>query len=126
MRATALIFSVAVLMATGALADEMPSGSFTCQRLMTADFAKAGPGDFLPSVLGSFTLDGKGGYVHPTGKGTFAISKDMIRFMDGPMKGVIAVPRTNAKGKLYLHIDQNIIEMPKAQPVALDVVCAQG
>jgi hypothetical protein len=122
MRSFVVLFAP-FLVSTAAYAAGMPSGAFECQRLMSADFAKAGPDDFMPSVLGSFTLDGKGGYVHPTGTGTVAPSKSFVRFMSGPMKGVIAVQRTDAKGKPYFHIDKEIVEMPKAQPRELDVVC---
>ncbi len=123
----ALSVSVAAaLLSTAAHAAGMPAGSFTCERMMVSDYSKAGPNDFLPSVLGSFTIDAKGGYVHHDGKGTVAVSKDLVRFMDGPMKGIIAVQRTNAKGKTYLHIDKEIIEMPKAQPRELDVLCVKS
>lgn len=124
MRSLAVSFAV-LLVSTVALADGLPTGSFSCERLMAASYTGSGPDDFMPSVLGSFTLDAKGGYVHPQGNGTVALSKDMIRFMDGPMKGVIAVPRKDAKGNTYLHIDKEIIEMPKDQPRQFDVLCVK-
>jgi len=126
MRALVLAFAALAVSISPVFADGMLAGSFSCQRLMVADYAKAGPDDFMPSVLGNFTLDGKGGYVHPTGKGTVALAKDFYRFMEGPMKGVIAVARKDAKGKVYLHVDKEIIEMPKAQPRELDVLCIKS
>ena len=123
MRSLALAFAALAVSASPVFADGMLAGSFSCQRLMVADYAKASPTDFMPSVLGNFTLDGKGGYVHPTGKGTVTLSREFYRFMDGPMKGVIAVARKDVKGKVYLHVDKEIIEMPKAKPGELDVLC---
>jgi hypothetical protein len=125
MRSLAVSFAAVLISTAVAGAAGMPNGAFTCQRFMAADYAKSAPGDFMPSVLGTFTLDGKGGYVHPTGKGTVALTKDFYRFMDGPMKGVIGVLRKDAKGRIFFHIDKEIIEMPKTQPREFDVVCTK-
>jgi hypothetical protein len=114
--------AVAAALAAAAPA-AMPAGGFTCERLMVESFNGAGEGDYLPSVLGSFTLDGKGGYVHPAGAGRMVLDKGLLRFTEGTMKGIVASQRKDAKGRIYLLIDKSITDPPGAKPRMLDAVC---
>jgi hypothetical protein len=114
---------IAALFAAAAISAAIPSGSFTCQRLMAEKFDAASTNDFIPSVLGTFTLDGAGGYVHPEGSGKVVLEKGLLRFTEGTMKGIVAAQHTDAKGRAYLLIDKSIVEAPQAAPHYLDAVC---
>lgn len=109
--------------ALAAAMSAMPAGTFTCERLMAQSFEGAGEGDFVPSVLGTFTLDGKGGYIHPDGTGKLVLDKGLLRFTEGTMRGIVAVERKDAKGRVYLLIDKSITDPPGAAPRYLDAVC---
>lgn len=112
----ALLFAVAASVA-------MPSATFSCRRLLVDEFEGASADDFLPSVLGTFTLDGKGGYVHPDGAGKVVLDKGLLRFTEGTMKGVVAAQRADAKGRAYLLIDKSITGPPQPLPHRFDAVC---
>jgi len=116
----ALLAAAAV---SAAMPAAMPSGSFACQRLMTDTFERAAADDYVPSVLGTLTLDGKGGYSHVQGNGKVVREKAYLRFAAGPAKGVAAAMRIDAKGRVYLLIDRSIVGYPQASPHRLDAVC---
>jgi len=114
---------IVALFAAAAVSAAMPSGAFSCQRLMAEEFAGATQDDFIPSVMGTFTLDGAGGYVHPTGAGKVVLDKGLLRFTEGTMKGTVGAARTDTKGRAYILIDKEITDPPQALPRRFDVVC---
>jgi hypothetical protein len=79
---------------------------------------------FVPSVMGDFTLDGKGNYGHVQGGGVVAVDvKGVYRFASGAMQGTVGRLRKDAKGREYFHIDKSITDPPQAAPRQLDLVC---
>jgi len=115
--------AVALAAAAPAQPSAFPAGAYTCSRLMADTLDGATKDDFLPSVLGSFTLDGQGDYVHPGGRGRVVRDRDLLRFTGGTMKGIVASERRDAKGRAYLLIDKSIIVAPGREPGNLDAVC---
>lgn len=116
--------AIAVFLLVSAMPAFAGTGAtFSCQRLMVESLAGAGPDDFLPSVVGDVTLDGRGGYGHVQGGGKVALDKGLTRFTSGPLMGTVGMLRKDAKGRTYFHIDKSVTDPPRDLPRALDLVC---
>ena len=104
----------------------MPAGTFTCKVLFQAALTGASSDQFKPSVLGTTTLDGRGGYVRREGgSGSVALANGILKFTSGDMSGIVAVYKRDPLGRAYLHIDGQVTEAPSGPPKAADFVCYQ-
>lgn len=98
-----------------------PAPAYHCTILLSEKLD--GEAQFMPSVMGDFTLDGKGGYSHVQGDGKVALDKGLLRFTSGAMMGTVGVLRKDAAGREYLHVDKSINGRPESAPRAFDLVC---
>lgn len=112
--------SLMILLGTLA-AGAAPAATYHCTILMSEKLD--GDAQFMPSVMGDFTLDGKGGYSHVQGDGKVVLDKGWLRFTSGAMMGTVGVLRKDAKGREYLHVDKSINGRPESAPRAFDLVC---
>jgi hypothetical protein len=126
MRLVALLsIAVASLLPTAAIADSMPAGSFTCQVLMVNRLTGTGSDQFVPSVLGTFSFDGRGGYTRQGRTGAVTVQGSQITFISGEAQGIVAVLKTDPRGRRYLHIDGEVTVPPAGDPKQADFVCYQ-
>jgi hypothetical protein len=104
----------------------MPSGTFTCTLLMAQRLTGTSADEFVPSILGTTTLDGRGGYVRREGGvGSVAVEGGHLKFTSGEMAGIVAVWKRDPRGRSYLHIDGEVSTPPSGDPKPADFVCYQ-
>jgi hypothetical protein len=104
----------------------MPSGAFLCRVLFQDQLTGASSDEFRPSVLGTITLDGRGGYVRREGgSGSVVAENGVIRFTSGAMQDIVAVWKRDPIGRSYLHIGGEPSVAPPSNPQPADFVCYQ-
>lgn len=101
----------------------MPSGTFTCRVLLAPSLTGTSDDEFRPSVLGTFSLNGYGGYTREGKSGSVEEQGSQIRFTSGEMQDIVAVAKYDPYGRSYLHIDGEVTSPPYGPPKGADFVC---
>jgi hypothetical protein len=118
-----LALSLAMLALGSSSAFAMPSGTFFCRVLFVPALTGTSSDVFKPSVVGTFSLNGYGGYTREGSSGTVVEQGNQLRFTTGVMRDFVAIAKYDPQGRSYLHIDGNITTPPWGDPKPADVVC---
>jgi hypothetical protein len=123
MRGLFFFAAVSALALGSTSAFAMPSGTFFCRVLFAPALTGTSSDQFKPSVIGTFSLNGYGGYTREGRSGSVVEQGNQLKFTSGDMQDFIAVAKYDPQGRSYLHIDSNITTPPWGDPKLVDVVC---
>jgi hypothetical protein len=123
MKGLVLVGSLLAVALSVSSATAMPSGTFMCRILFAPALTGTSSDEFRPSVLGTISLNGYGGYTREGKSGSVVEQGNQLTFTTGEMQGIVAVAKSDPAGRSYLHIDGNITTPPWGNPKAADVVC---